>query len=82
MVFDVLVIATVVGAVWWWQRRPRPARHFRGTRREDCDSGRAYEDLPPIGAFDPVPDEDDLEEYASAGIENLERYLSGWDRTL
>src|SRR4051794_10843204 len=29
MVLDVLIIAVLVGGVWWWQRGPRQYRHAR-----------------------------------------------------
>lgn len=77
--FDVLVIVAVVAAVWWWQRRPRQARHARGTGGEV--SLLLYDDLPPIGAFDPIPDEHELDEYISSGLESLTSYLTGRDQT-
>jgi hypothetical protein len=80
MVFDVLVVTAVVAVIWWWQRRrPQLARHARS------DQGDLlllpYEDLPPIGAFGPVPDEEDLDEYIAEGMERLDSYLSGRDQT-
>lgn len=80
MVFDVLVVAAVAGAIWWWtQRRPlRLARHARGAGEVLL---LPYEDLPPVGAFDPVPDESELDDYISAGMDRLTSYLTGRDQT-
>jgi hypothetical protein len=75
MVVDLLIIALVVGSVWWWQSSPRQVRHAR-----DCGevvSLLRYEDLPPIGAFDPVPDEQQLEEYVATGLAQLDSYRTG-----
>ncbi|HEY6794621.1 MAG TPA: hypothetical protein VI248_08055 [Kineosporiaceae bacterium] len=77
MVVDVLVIALVVGAVWWWRNGPRQARHAR-------DGGEPvpllpYEDLPPIGAFDPLPAETQLDAYVETGLAQLDGYLTGRD---
>jgi len=77
MVADILVIAALVGAVWWWQTRPRQARHARDCR--DSVSLLAYEDLPPIGAFEPLPEEHHLDEYVEAGLAQLHTYLTGRD---
>jgi hypothetical protein len=77
MVADVLVIVSLVGAVWWWRSRPRQARHAR-----DCQESvslLAYEDLPPIGAFDPVPEEHALEDYVQGGLRQIDTFLSGRD---
>ena len=80
MLFDVIVVASVAGAIWWWaQRRPlRQARHARG---RDGISLLTYEDLPPVGAFEPVPDEAELDDYIAAGMDRLTSYLSGRDQT-
>jgi len=81
MVFDVLVVTVVAATVWWWQRRrPQQARHARG--RDDDLLMMPYEDLPPIGAFEPVPDEAHLEAYISEGVERLSHYLGRRDRTV
>jgi hypothetical protein len=82
MVFDVLVVTAVAATIWWWQRRrPVQARHARGREGDDLLL-MPYEDLPPIGAFEPVPDEADLDDYISEGVERLSRYLSRRDRTV
>jgi hypothetical protein len=77
MVVDVLIIASLVGAVWWWQSRPRQARHARG--RDEVVSLLGYDDLPPIGAFDPIPEEGRLDEYVESGLTQLDSYLTGRD---
>lgn len=80
MVFDVLVVTAVVATIWWWQRRrPLQARHARG--RDDDLLLLPYEDLPPVGAFDPIPGEAELDAYISDGVERLSHYLSGRDQT-
>lgn len=80
MVFDVLVVTAVAAAIWWWQRRrPLQARHARG--RDGDLLVLTYEDLPPVGAFDPMPDESELDAYISDGVERLSHYLSGRDQT-
>lgn len=78
MLFDVLVVASVIGVILWWQRRPLQARHARG--QEEL-SLLPYDDLPPIGAFDPVPDEAALDDYVAQGLARLNSYLSGRDQT-
>jgi hypothetical protein len=81
MVFDVLVVMAVAATIWWWQRRrPVQARHARS--RDDHLLLLPYEDLPPIGAFEPVPDESDLDDYITEGVQRLSHYLSGRDQTL
>jgi hypothetical protein len=76
MVFDVLVVTVVAVAIWWWQqRRPWLARHVRGFLV------LPYEDLPPAGAFEPFPDEEDFDDYITEGMERLYSYLSGRDQT-
>ena len=79
MVFDVLTVASLIGAIWWWQRRPRQARHARPAG--ESVSLLAYDDLPPIGAFDPLPDHGVLDDYVEGGLERLTTYLAGHDRT-
>jgi hypothetical protein len=79
MVFDVLIVASVVGATCWWQQRPQQARHARDAAAEV--SLLAYDDLPPIGAFDPLPDHRGLDDYVERGLERLSVYLEGHDRT-
>ena len=80
MVFDVLVVTTVAVAIWWWQhRRPLQARHARG--RNDDLLLLPYEDLPPVGAFEPVPDEPDLDDYIADGMDRLTSFLSNRDQT-
>jgi hypothetical protein len=80
MVFDVLVVTAVAATIWWWQRRrPLLARHARGLDRDLLLL--PYDDLPPVGAFEPVPDESELDAYISDGVERLSRYLSGRDQT-
>ena len=74
MVFDLLVVASVVGALWWWHERPRQARH---AREGDQVSLLGYDDLPPIGAFDPLPQESDLDHYVESGLEQLDTFLHG-----
>jgi hypothetical protein len=78
MVFDVLVIAALVGGVWWWQRGPRQYRH---AREGDVVSLLTYDDLPPIGAFDPLPPEDAIDGYVENGLEQLNSYLTERDQT-
>jgi hypothetical protein len=78
MEFDVLIIASLVGAIWWWQRRPVQARH---SRANDVVSLMGYDDLPPIGAFDPLPDESGLDEYVENGMAELNSFLTGRDQT-
>jgi hypothetical protein len=79
MVFDVLVVTAVAAAIWWWsRRRPLQARHARGGENLLL---LPYEDLPPIGAFEPVPDEAELDDYISDGVQRLSHYLSGRDQT-
>jgi hypothetical protein len=80
MVFDVLVIVAVAGAIWWWTQR-RPVRQARHARSLGDVLLLPYEDLPPIGAFDPVPDESELEDYISSGMDRLSMYLTGRDQT-
>ena len=79
MVFDVLIVASVVGAIWWWQQCPRQARHARDSG--EMVSLMGYDDLPPIGAFDPLPDECALDDYVESGLERLSSYLTGRDQT-
>jgi hypothetical protein len=75
MVADVLIIASLVGAVWWWQNRPRQARHARDRRESAPFLG--YDDLPPIGAFDPMPAEDALDDYVAGGLRQLAAFIAG-----
>lgn len=77
MVADLLIIAALVGTVWWWQNRPRQARHARGA--QEYGPLLPYDDLPPIGAFDPLPSEHELDAYVDAGLRRLDTYLSGRD---
>jgi hypothetical protein len=75
MAVDVLIILSLIGAVWWWQSRPRQARHAR----DEVVSLMAYDDLPPIGAFDPVPEEHAIDEYVESGLAQLDTYLTSRD---
>jgi hypothetical protein len=77
MVFDILIIASVVGAVWWWQQRPLQARH---ARVDDDEAALGYDDLPPIGAFDPLPDESGMDDYVKSGLQQLSHFLTGRDQ--
>jgi hypothetical protein len=77
MVVDILIIASVVGAVWWWQSVPRQARHARD--QGEVVSLLAYPDLPPIGAFDPLPAEPEFDGYVESGLPQLDSYLTGRD---
>jgi len=78
MVFDLLIVASVAGAIWWWQtRRPRQARHARG----EVVSLMPYEDLPPIGAFAPLPDQAEFDDYIAEGLERIDGFLAGRDQT-
>jgi hypothetical protein len=79
MAFDVLIVASVIGAVWWWQSRPLPARHARDVG--EVVSLLAYDDLPPIGAFEPLPDDGVLDDYVEGGLQRLSSYLAGRDQT-
>jgi hypothetical protein len=78
MLADVLVIAALVGAVWWWHGRTTQARHARDGG--ELYSLLSYDDLPPIGAFDPLPDETGMDDYVEGGLQRLTSYLTGRDQ--
>jgi len=42
-------------------------------------AGAARARLPPIGAFEPLPEEHHLDEYVEAGLAQLHTYLTGRD---
>jgi hypothetical protein len=77
MVAEMLIIASLVAVVWWWRGRPQQARHAR--EAGETVSLLGYDDLPPIGAFDPVPEENHLADYVESGLEQLDSYLTGRD---
>jgi len=77
MVADILIIAVVVGGLWWWRRRPHQARHANDPG--EVVSLLPYEDLPPIGAFDPLPAEHQLDAYVASGLRQLDTFLTGRD---
>jgi hypothetical protein len=77
MAADVLIIMLLIGAVWWWQSRP--ARQARHARDGEVVSLLAYDDLPPIGAFDPLPEEHAMDEYVEDGLAQLDTYLTSRD---
>jgi len=76
MFADVLVVASLAGLLWWWHCRSRQARHVREAGFVPL---LGYDDLPPIGAFDPLPDEHQLDAYVQAGLRQLDSYLTGRD---
>jgi hypothetical protein len=78
MAVQIVFIASVVAAVWWWEGRTWQARHARGGG--EVVSLLGYEDLPPIGAFEPLPDETGMQQYVESGLERLDNFLSGRDQ--
>ena len=77
MFLEVVVIASLVGIFWWW-RRPHAARHAR-VQGEQMPL-LPYQDLPPIGAFDPVPEESAFDAYVDGGLEDLTSYMARQDQ--
>jgi hypothetical protein len=79
MAFNVLAITVVAAVIWLWRgRSPVQARHAR----DRGASSLPYDDLPPIGAFEPLPPDGIMERYVQDGLERLSAYLSGRDKTL
>ena len=77
MVLNLIVVAFVAGTLWWWARRDtRQVRHAR----DDRVTLLPYEDLPPIGAFAPLPAAHEMDDYIADGMDRISGFLAGRDQ--